>query len=245
MNNCFLGMKWDFLNETKGSLIVEIENLQIPKTELDQIKVILEDWVPKDASLAIAIDGAYVYSVLSRHPIHLPIGKKIDEDSVAAKVLKTRKKTEALIDDSIFGVPYYAIGYPIIFDQMEAALIVILPSSFKVDNKQEPYKFLTGKQNEDWTPIPIECISHIESLQKRTWFYAENEQYKTNITLKELQTKLPEFFVRIHRSYILNIYFIKKITKDITSNFVIVLKNDVELPVSQSYVNDLRKILEF
>ncbi|BDH59958.1 LytR family transcriptional regulator [Lysinibacillus sp. PLM2] len=224
---------------------MEIENFQVPKTELDQFKVILEDWVPKDASLAIAIDDSYIYSVLSRHHMHLTLGKKINGDSVAAKVLKTRMKTEALIDDSIFGVPYYAIGYPIIFDQMEAALIVVFPSTFTVDNKQVPYKFLTGKQNEDWTPIPIERISHIESLQKRTWFYAENEQYKTNITLKELQTKLPEFFVRIHRSYILNVYFIKKITKDITSNFIVVLKNGVELPVSQSYVNDLRKVLEF
>lgn len=96
-----------------------------------------------------------------------------------------------------------------------------------------------------WTPVPVEEITHIESLQKRTWFYANNEQFKTNFTLKELESKLPEFFIRIHRSYILNIYFIKNITKDITTNFIIQLKNGIELPVSQSYINDLRRVLEF
>ena len=220
------------------------ENFQISREEFDQFKIILEDWISKEASIAIAIGDSYVYHSRSEHHQHLDFEKSVHPKSIASRVLKTRKKTEALMDDSIFGKPYYAIGYPIYFKQQEAALIVILPSTY-TEEKQKPYKFLTGKQDEDWTPIPIEQISHIESLQKRTWFYAHNEQYKTNITLKELQTKLPEFFVRIHRSYILNIYFIKRISRDLASNFIVELKNGIELPVSQSYINDLRKVLEF
>ncbi|HWL24992.1 MAG TPA: LytTR family DNA-binding domain-containing protein, partial [Ureibacillus sp.] len=164
--------------------------------------------------------------------------------SVAAQVLNTRQKTEVLADESIFDMSYYAIGYPITIDNQSAALVLVLPSTY-MPKKQEAYKFLTGKQDEEWAPIPIEQISHIESLQKRTWFYADDEQYKTNVTLKELQLKLPEFFLRIHRSYIINIYFIKRISKDLASNFIVELKNGSELPVSQSYINDLRKILAF
>ncbi|MFJ7669728.1 LytTR family transcriptional regulator DNA-binding domain-containing protein, partial [Lysinibacillus sp. NPDC097195] len=52
----------------------------------------------------------------------------------------------------------------------------------------------------------MDKISYIESLQKRTWFYVETDQFKTSITLKELQMRLPPFFIRIHRSYIVNIY---------------------------------------
>ncbi|RKJ14103.1 LytTR family transcriptional regulator, partial [Butyricicoccus sp. 1XD8-22] len=83
------------------------------------------------------------------------------------------------------------------------------------------------------------------SLQKKTWFYMNGDQYKTNVTLKELETRLPNIFLRIHRSYIINIHFIKKITRDLASNFVVVLKDGSELPVSQSCLSDLRKILEF
>lgn len=223
---------------------MRLKDLLVSKEGLEQFKVILEDWIPKDASIAIATDNTYVYFAASIHHIQLGIGDTIHPNSVAAQVLKTRKKSDAIMDESLFGKPYYAIGYPIYLGDQEAALIIILPPTYVPEIPQK-YKFLTGKQNDDWTPIPIEQISHIESLQKRTWFYANNEQYKTNITLKELQTKLPECFVRIHRSYILNIYFIKRITKDLASSFVIQLKNGVELPVSQSYINDLRKVLEF
>lgn len=223
---------------------MEISNLHVSKEGLEQFKLILEDWVPKDSSIAIALDNRYVYFSPSPQHSHLVIGDNIHCDSIAARVLKTRRKTESIMDNSIFNTPYYGVGYPIYLDHHEAALIIVLPSTY-IPEKQEPYKFLTGKQDEDWTPIPIDQISHIESLQKRTWFYSQNEQYKTNVTLKELQTKLPEFFLRIHRSYILNVYFIKRITKDLASNFIVELKNGTEIPVSQSYINDLRKILEF
>lgn len=153
-------------------------------------------------------------------------------------------KTDAVMDNSLFDTPYYAIGYPIIINNQPGALIIVLPPTFSKP-KTEPYRFLTGKQNEDWSPVPIEQISHFESLQKRTWFYKEGEQYKTSVTLKEMQTRLPNIFIRIHRSYIINIHFVKKISRDITSNFVVLLKDGTELPVSQSYMNDVRNVLDF
>ncbi|NLY80923.1 MAG: LytTR family transcriptional regulator [Lysinibacillus sp.] len=217
---------------------------EMSKGELEQFKIILEDWIPKNASIAIACENSYIYHSLSIEHIHLNISGKVHPQSVAARVLQTKEKIEAVVDESIFGKPYFVLGYPILIGQKEAALIVICPPSY-TPKKRETYKFLTGKQEDLWTPVPVEQISHIESLQKRTWFYTNEEQFKTNFTLKELEMKLPEFFVRVHRSYILNIYFIKNISKDITTNFIIQLKNGIELPVSQSYINNLRKVLEF
>lgn len=218
--------------------------LQHSKNRFEEIKIILEDWIPKDASIAVAVNNQYVYFSPSIHHINLNIGVNIHPNSVAAKVLATRKKTEALMDESIFNIPYFAIGYPITVDEQDAALIIILPSNY-VHKKNKSIKFLTGKQNEDFSPIPINEISHFESLQKKTWFYADNKQYKTNITLKELQTKLPEYFVRIHRSYIINIYFIKTISKDIATNYFVQLKDGTKLPISSSYINDFRSLLQF
>lgn len=168
----------------------------------------------------------------------------VREDSIAYRVLQTRMKTDAVMDNSLFDTPYYAIGYPIIINNQPGALVIVLPPTFSKP-KIEPYRFLTGKQNEDWSPVPIEQISHFESLQKRTWFYKEGEQYKTSVTLKEMQTRLPDIFIRIHRSYIINIHFVKKISRDLTSNFIILLKDGTELPVSQSYMNDVRNVLDF
>ena len=228
----------------KGEIVnMKLRELHIPEGGFEQLKIILEDWIPKEASIVVAIGDSYVYLAQSTQHNHLKLREKVLPDSIAARVLKTRRKTDKVVDQSIFDVPCYVVGYPLTINDFEAALVIILPST--VYNEKQPYKFLTGRQNEDWLPVPTDQISHIESLQKRTWFYVLNEQYKTNITLKELETRLPEQFIRIHRSYILNIYYIQKIKKDLASNFVVLLKNGVELPVSQTYLSHLRSVLEF
>ena len=47
------------------------------------------------------------------HDIRIQKGQTIEKGSIAETVLKKKCKVEKLIDDSIFGIPYYGIGYPI------------------------------------------------------------------------------------------------------------------------------------
>lgn len=223
---------------------MDLNKVEFSKNTLEQYKVILEDWIPEDASIAIAVNDTFIYFQSKHHNFSIQVGSKVPKDSIAYKVLHTKQKVDAVMDNTLFETPYYAIGYPITVNSEMGALVVILPPLFKVEGPNL-YHFLTGKQEENWIPVPIEQISHIESLQKRTWFYNNGEQYKTSVTLKELQTRLPSTFIRIHRSYIINIYFIKGITRDLTSNFLVQLKDGTELPISQSYINHLRTILEF
>ena len=223
---------------------MNLNNIEVGKNVLEQYKVILEDWIPSDASIAIAVNDTYIYFRSGHHNFSLTMGSRVPEDSIAYKVLHEKKKIDAVMENTLFETPYYAIGYPVTINNELGALVVVLPPLFKVDGPNL-YQFLTGKQDEDWIPVPIENISYIESLQKRTWFYSNKQQYKTTVTLKELQTRLPGTFIRIHRSYIINIFFIKRISRDVASNFIIHLKDGNELPVSQSYINQLRTVLEF
>ena len=220
------------------------DNIPYQKSVFQQYRDILEDWIPTNASIAIAVKDTYVYFASGDEQIKLAVGQKVNEDSITHQVLTKRAKTDAVMETTLFEKPYYGVGYPIEINGEPASLVIVLPPNF-TKPKQEPYQFLTGRQDETWIPIPIGEISYLESLQKRTWFYVKGEQYKTTITLKELQTKLPSYFIRIHRSYIVNIYYIQSITRDLTSNFVVQLKDGTDLPVSQSYVNEMRKVLEF
>ncbi len=223
---------------------MSFENINIEKEQVEQYKAILEDWIPSDASIAIAMKDTFIYFGSGHHKISLQIGAPVPPDSVAYKVLQTNRKVDAVMDSSLFEIPYYAVGYPILINGERGALVIVLPPLFKVESP-DTYRFLTGRQDEDFSPIPIEQISHIESLQKKTWFYREGEQYKTTVTLKELQLRLPDVFIRIHRSYIINIYFIQKIYRDITSNFIVRMKDGTELPISQSYLTEVKRVLEF
>lgn len=210
---------------------------------LDNYRIILSDWLPEGASIAIAIKDTYVYFASGHANIALKVGEKVPENSVAYRVLTERKKIDAIMDTSLFETPYYAVGYPIEINDEPSALVVVLPPLFQ--NKKTELSILTCKDEQDeYIPIKINDIQYFESLQKRTWVNLENQSLKSSITLKELQTRLPSNFIRIHRAYIVNIYAIARVTKDFVANYIVHLKNGTELPVSQSYAANLRKALE-
>ena len=213
------------------------------KELFEQYRTILMDWIPAGASIVVAIENSFVYFASGHQNISLQVGAPVPPDSIAYRVLHERKKVDAMMDSSLFDTPYYAVGYPLTIQQQQAALIIVLPPLFQPDTSTK-LQFLSGKQQEDWVPVMIEDICYIESLQKKTWFYRQHEQFKTAITLKELQTKLPHYFMRIHRSYIVNIRYITRISKDLSSNYIVHLKTGVQLQVSQSYINSVKTILQ-
>ncbi len=218
--------------------------MEITKNQLKRYSSLLEEWIPKEASIAIAVKDQYIYYYAGEHDLQLKEGQKVQPGSIADVVWKSGCRAEAVLDDNLFHIPYYGVGYPIEINGEDAVLVVILPPQHSV-KKFQPFRFLTGKKEDEWKPVPIEKIEYMESLQKKTWFYAEGETYKTTIPLKDLQKRLPDNFIRIHRSYIVNISFIDRIIRDFSSNLLVVLTNGTELPVSQSYMAEVRSVLGF
>lgn len=221
-----------------------MENIEVPKRVLNQYATILEDWVPKDASVAIALKDRYIYYDPGMHDIHLKEGQHIQAGSIAEVTINERRKVEVVMDNKLYGMSYFGIGYPIEVNNEPGALIIILPPNYHV-LKRERFQFLTGKKDDEWFPIPVDQVTYIESLHKKTWFYTSGEQYNISFTLKDLHLRLPKTFLRIHRSYIINMDCIERISRDFSSNLVITLIDGTELPVSQTYLNEVRTILGF
>lgn len=208
----------------------------------------IKDWVPPEASIAFADKNQYLDYQSGIHDIRIRPGQPIPPGSISERVFQQKSRIESLVNESVFGIPYYGIGYPIEEDNgFIGALTVILPPLYALNNTQPSYSFITGKQGEIWNPIPIDQIAYIESSQKKTWLYTKDGQYSTIQTLRVLEQRLPSSFLRIHRSYIVNISFIQQLSRDVSSNLIMKLKipDSPELTVSQTYVTTVRRILEF
>lgn len=218
--------------------------MDIPNGFFKQYSNLLEEWIPKEASIAIAVGDAYVYYSAGKLDLGIKEGQEVQPDSIAHIVMTNGCRTEAVIEETVFHAKCHGVGYPIDINGITAAIVIIMPLKLAVP-PAPPYRFLTGKLEEEWRPIPVEKITHMESLQKKTWFYTNKEPYKTSIPLKELQQRLPECFLRIHRSYIVNVLFIDRIIRDFSSNLLVLLQDGTELPVSQSYIADVRNALGF
>jgi DNA-binding LytR/AlgR family response regulator len=88
--------------------------------------------------------------------------------------------------------------------------------------------------------VPVSKISCIEAFDYYIKIHYESQYTLTRIPLKNILQRLPvEKFIRIHRSYVINIYHIDSIEKRKKGEFVVKLKSGSEVRVSETYKKNL------
>lgn len=95
--------------------------------------------------------------------------------------------------------------------------------------------------------VPYEEIYFIEASGKYTYVHKKNKRLLSGYSIGELEEKLGRsgVFLRIHRSSIINVDHVHKITRDAGNNMQVVMNDDgqSELRVSESYLPGVRKKL--
>ena len=81
--------------------------------------------------LPLRVGDCYIRYIAGIHDIQIKEGQPVQPGSIAEEVIRNRRKVEKhLWINSLFGIPYYGIGYPIQIHGEPGALIVILPPDF-------------------------------------------------------------------------------------------------------------------
>ncbi|HSJ69626.1 MAG TPA: LytTR family transcriptional regulator DNA-binding domain-containing protein [Anditalea sp.] len=94
--------------------------------------------------------------------------------------------------------------------------------------------------------ISLKDILYIEAADDYVYFYTESEKFIKTQTLKSLENGLDDkLFVRIHRSYIVQVQQINKIEPYEKEGHVVMLKNGQRLPVSKTGYSKLKASLGF
>jgi two-component system LytT family response regulator len=92
--------------------------------------------------------------------------------------------------------------------------------------------------------IPVEKIDYVEAQDDYVCFKAEGRQYLKDQTMGALESQLdPARFVRIHRSYFLNIERIARVELYAKDSRVAILRDGMRLPVSRAGYARLAKLL--
>lgn len=195
-----------------------------------------------EISLAVANTKEYVYFRPSKRiDLKIRVGDPVRKGTIAEKALSTGKKASAFIDRDVFGVPYYGMAVPFLHDRrVEGCVIAIYPVV------QDGTSVVTIKTEDGWCPIPFDEIFYIEAKDRKTYVHAKDVTGTHKQTLHDFEYFLPrESFVRCHRAFIVNVNHIKEIYPDTHSTFLLHMKNDEKIPVSQSYSSYFRKLLGF
>lgn len=124
-------------------------------------------------------------------------------------------------------------------DEMQITMREFIDDWVKYDTAGEEVFVIESKDG--ITKIPYDRISYFEASVKKVYVRLQKEEYGFYDTLDDLTDRLPDRFVRCHRSYIVNM---KKVRKYSATDNELILDDDMTVPVSRSYRGVIREILK-
>ncbi|RTZ50144.1 response regulator transcription factor [Chryseobacterium arthrosphaerae] len=157
------------------------------------------------------------------------------------KIVGDRQKyilTTAYSEYALEGYEHHIVDYllkPVSFERFQKS-IVKARERFSFPPAENTHFFVksSGRQHR----IGFHEIFYIESIKDYVNIRTETEEYIVLDTLKSMESQLPERFIRIHKSFIINLDKVKSIGARK------VILTDVEVPIGDSYRNKLLEKLK-
>ena len=109
--------------------------------------------------------------------------------------------------------------------------------------KIEKAQYFSFKYEGEFTRLPYDEISYFESSGKKAALYQvrSDKCYYFTAKLDDIETVLPDHFLRCHQSYIVNMHMIRCMD---TRNHVFILYSNEEIPISRRMYNGVKELYE-
>jgi len=179
------------------------------------------------------VDGWEVLSQLRANPetMNLPV------------IILTVKKEEISV---LFGFNLGADDYltkPFRMEELSARIKAILrryQQAKELKEKEPPEKIpvLFGERGTNL--IDQDEIIYVDGMRNYSYVHTSEDKHLTRFSLGEMERKLSDFFMRIHRSYIINLRQVKAVFSPTRLKYRVQLKDKTELPVSREKVKELK-----
>lgn len=103
---------------------------------------------------------------------------------------------------------------------------------------------LPARRGEETFLLDVSQVFYIDTADKKTFIYTEQDMYESNLKLYELETQLEDAgFFRAGKSCILNLKHIRSLKADFDRRIRVTMENGEQLIVSRQYAEQLKKKL--
>lgn len=87
-------------------------------------------------------------------------------------------------------------------------------------------------------------VLYFESVDKKTFFYTKGDVFETTMRLYEIEDKLSNCgFVRVSKSFIVNLKEVTSLKTDISGKMLATLSNEEQIVISRAYAPAVRRAL--
>ncbi len=89
--------------------------------------------------------------------------------------------------------------------------------------------------------VGISDIRYVEAMSEylKVWVEGETKPIVTLLSMKKMEERLPDYFMRIHRSYIINLKKIQEVNKN-----RVIMDRDTYLPIGDMYKESFQSYLD-
>lgn len=116
---------------------------------------------------------------------------------------------------------------------------IFLRAAAAAEEKQKEYIMCVGAG--EYQNIDIQSIRYFQVVKRiMTVYYDKQREFSFYSTIGKVENRLSEYdFVRIHRSYLVSLNWIRSITSQ-----EVTLRTGETLPIGRSYYKDLKRVLD-
>lgn len=119
----------------------------------------------------------------------------------------------------------------------DEAVARVLEVIHKVD-----HRLITMKDDKSFL-IDREDIYYIEAVDTSVVLYTKEDSFDIKLKLYELEEELPDYFIRINKSCIVNLLKVNAIQPDFGKRLILDLENKEKLIVNRTYVDTFKRKL--
>lgn len=114
--------------------------------------------------------------------------------------------------------------------------------SLKTENKTNFDTHIFVQKSEKLINLPVDEIMFLEASGDYTILTTKTDQFVSSSGIGKLEEMLnPEVFIRVHRSTIININYLKEIERHFNGGMMVKMSNGKSFPVSRTYARVIRK----
>lgn len=131
-------------------------------------------------------------------------------------------------------------------NNLSSTAILEVLKEFCHQKEEKKMTSITVKKGDKLVFVKLEEVTHFEADEKYVSVHTDKESHLVEQSLSQLELKLPDYFMRVHRSIIINRNYVYEVQKYFNSRFAIRLNNHKKTSVisGRSYNESIKNWMD-